>query len=245
MASSAAADATLARTLRQCASSLADGSVSSSELLARASARLARLRSLNAFVGGILPSAAGAAAARDARRAAAADGGGGDRAPPPSSPVDGAVVAVKDNLVVPGAPTTASSRALRGYEPPMIATVADRLARVGAVLLAKTNMDEFGMGSHGVHGVHGACVSPWMARGRSGAKPLASWRDLLRSETSSASATTEEEETLRGPRCAGGSSAGAAVAVAAGVVHASVGSDTGGSVRCVLYTGPHTTPSAW
>ena len=240
MASSAAADATLARTLRQCASSLADGSVSSSELLARASARLARLRSLNAFVGGILPSAAGAAAASDARRAAAGASGA-----PPRSPVDGAVVAVKDNLVVPGAPTTASSRALRGYEPPMIATVADRLARVGAVLLAKTNMDEFGMGSHGVHGVHGACVSPWMARGRSGAKPLASWRDLLRSETSSASATTEEEETLRGPRCAGGSSAGAAVAVAAGVVHASVGSDTGGSVRCVLYTGPHTTPSAW
>jgi aspartyl-tRNA(Asn)/glutamyl-tRNA(Gln) amidotransferase subunit A len=80
--------------------------------------------------------------------------------------LDGVPIAVKDNFFVPGAPTTAGSNALRDFVAPDVpgafeSTVTRRLARRGAVLFAKTNMDEFGMGSANAHSAFGAAVNPW------------------------------------------------------------------------------------
>ena len=62
-------------------------------------------------------------------------------------PIDGIPFSLKDNFCVEGVPMTCGSRILEGYIPPYTATAASRLLNAGAVLLGKTNMDEFGMGS--------------------------------------------------------------------------------------------------
>ncbi|MCL6593379.1 MAG: Asp-tRNA(Asn)/Glu-tRNA(Gln) amidotransferase subunit GatA, partial [Alicyclobacillus sp.] len=65
----------------------------------------------------------------------------------PDHPLAGVPYALKDNLCTEGLPTTAASRILEGYIPPYSATVVDKLQRSGGVMLGKTNMDEFAMGS--------------------------------------------------------------------------------------------------
>lgn len=76
-------------------------------------------------------------------------------------PLLGVPVGLKDNLCARGLPTTAASRILESYEPPYDATVVERLVRAGAVVIGKTNCDEFAMGSSTENSAFGATRNPW------------------------------------------------------------------------------------
>ena len=111
-------------------------------------------------------------------------------------PLAGIPVGVKDVLVMRGAPSTAGSAILKGYEPPYDATAVARLKAAGAVVLGKINCDEFAMGSSNENSAYGPVRNP--------------------------------VDTDRVP---GGSSGGSAAAVAANLAVATLGTDTGGSIR--------------
>lgn len=64
----------------------------------------------------------------------------------PKSPVDGQLIAVKDNICTSGEPTTCASAILNRFHSPYSATVVEKLKISGAVIAGKTNLDEFGMG---------------------------------------------------------------------------------------------------
>jgi len=78
----------------------------------------------------------------------------------PLPPLAGVPVAIKDVLVMRGAPATAGSKILDGYHPPYDATVVARLETAGAVLLGKTNCDEFAMGSSNENSAYGPVRNP-------------------------------------------------------------------------------------
>lgn len=78
----------------------------------------------------------------------------------PAAPLAGTPVAVKDNICVAGLPATAASRALEGFVPPYTATVVARLEAAGAVVIGKTNLDEFGMGSTNENSAYGPVLNP-------------------------------------------------------------------------------------
>ena len=87
----------------------------------------------------------------DARRAAGE----------PLGPLAGIPLAVKDLFCMTGAPTTAGSRILEGWQPPYNATVTQRVLDAGLVVLGKTNLDEFAMGSSTENSGYGPTRNPW------------------------------------------------------------------------------------
>ncbi|MCW2671531.1 MAG: glutamyl-tRNA(Gln) amidotransferase, subunit [Frankiales bacterium] len=78
-----------------------------------------------------------------------------------TGPLAGVPLALKDVMTMEGIPTTCGSRILEGWRPPYDATVTARLKAAGVVILGKTNMDEFAMGSSTEHSAYGPTHNPW------------------------------------------------------------------------------------
>ncbi|CAB0013961.1 unnamed protein product [Nesidiocoris tenuis] len=126
--------------------------------------------------------------------------------------LSGTTVAVKDNFCTTDFKTTCASKMLSDYKPGYDATVVRKLKDEGAVILGKTNLDEFAMGSGTVDSLYGPTKNVWGSTlpyriGGKSRKKKPSWR------------------------ISGGSSGGSAVAVASGCCRIGLGSDTGGSTR--------------
>jgi aspartyl-tRNA(Asn)/glutamyl-tRNA(Gln) amidotransferase subunit A len=147
-------------------------------------------RALNAYVLETPERASAMAKRADARMAMGEAG-----------PLEGLPLAIKDMFCTEGVRSTACSRILENFVPTYESTVSAQLWRDGAVLLGKTNNDEFAMGSSNETSVFGPVISPWRRKG---------------SNT---------------PLVPGGSSGGSSAAVAANLCVGAAGTDTGGSIR--------------
>jgi aspartyl-tRNA(Asn)/glutamyl-tRNA(Gln) amidotransferase subunit A len=138
-------------TIAAASAGLAAGEFSAVELIEAHLDRIQRCRALNAFLVETGAVAHRQAAASDDRRARGEAIG----------PLDGIPVAVKDLFCTEGVTTTAGSRILEGFVPTYESTVTDNLRRAGAVMLGKTNLDEFAMGSSNVTSYFGPVRNPW------------------------------------------------------------------------------------
>src|SRR5258705_6214291 len=116
-------------------------------------------RGLNAWLSIDRERALAEADAADARLAAAV--AGGPAALAATHPLLGIPVALNDLVSIAGGQATAGSRILEGYRSPYDAHLTERLRDAGAVILGKTNMDEFPMGSSNEHSAFGPVANPW------------------------------------------------------------------------------------
>ncbi len=131
---------------------IADGELRAEDVCQDAFARIDRLEpELSAFLALARGEALEAACVVDARRARGE----------PLGPLAGVPIAVKDALCTRGTVTTAGSRILEKWVPPYDATVVSRLREAGAILVGKTTMDEFAMGSSTENSAHGPTRNPW------------------------------------------------------------------------------------
>src|ERR671929_882897 len=176
-------------TITEALEGLARKSFSALELADAHIAAIEKARGLNAFVTETPDRARAMAKASDERRKKGTAG-----------LLDGIPLAIKDLFCTEGVLTTAGSHILDGYKPQYESTVTAKLWEAGAVMLGKTNMDEFAMGSSNITSFYGPVENPWRRPGDN--RPLVP----------------------------GGSSGGSAAAVAARAVVAATGTDTGGPI---------------
>jgi aspartyl-tRNA(Asn)/glutamyl-tRNA(Gln) amidotransferase subunit A len=169
---------------------LAKGDLSSRELTQAQVTAMEAKRELKAYITETPERALEMADASDARRAK------GD-----AGKLEGIPVAIKDLFCTKDVLTTAGSHILDGFHPFYESTVTTNMFREGAVMLGKTNLDEFAMGSGNLTSYYGGAINPWRATGDN--------RNLV----------------------PGGSSGGSASAVAGRMALGATGTDTGGSIR--------------
>ena len=179
-----------ALTIAEARAGLGSGEFSAHELTAAHLEAVAAARPLNAFITETPERALAQAEESDLRRR------GGE-----TGALEGIPLAVKDLFTTEGVLTSAGSGILEGFVPPYESTVTAKLWANGAVMLGKTNLDEFAMGSSNETSAYGAVENPWRRPG---------------------------ENISRVP---GGSSGGSAAAVAARAALGAIGTDTGGSIR--------------
>jgi aspartyl-tRNA(Asn)/glutamyl-tRNA(Gln) amidotransferase subunit A len=139
-------------TAAELARSIATGEVTALEVTQAHLDRIAATdERVHAFLHVDTEGALASASAVDAARAAGE----------PLGPLAGVPVAVKDVFATRGVPTTCASKILEGWRPPYDATVVARLRQAGLVVLGKTNMDEFAMGSSTEYSAYGPTRNPW------------------------------------------------------------------------------------
>lgn len=169
---------------------LEKGEFTSKQLVESHIAEIEKQRGLNAYIVDTFELALKAANDSDARRKEGKAG-----------LMEGIPVGVKDLFCTKDVRSTSCSHILDGFTPTYESTVTSKLFGQGAIMLGKTNMDEFAMGSSNASSYYGEVKNPW--------KRIGDDTDLV----------------------PGGSSGGSAAAVAAGLCLGALGSDTGGSVR--------------
>lgn len=175
------------QTISEAAAQLRSGTLKATQLVEQSLSAIARFQpSTNAFIRVDAEGARAAAAAADRELAAGKDRG----------PLHGVPISIKDLIDIAGQPTTAASRVLADNIAKADAPVIARLREAGAVLIGKTNLHEFALGTTSEDSAFGAVKHPG--------------------------------DAARSP---GGSSGGSAAAVASGMGLASIGTDTGGSIR--------------